>query len=106
MALPVHPLLRNRSDANHVANPHARHALPCPALLQDNHKRFSLFCKAAIEAARALPFGPGEDCVFVANDWHSALVPLLLKVREPHVLQGLQQGMRSGFFPKRIHVNC
>ncbi len=56
---------------------------PCPNAprQQDNHKRFSLFCKAAIEAARALPFGPGEDCVFVANDWHSALVPLLLKVR-------------------------
>ncbi|GLC41125.1 hypothetical protein PLESTB_001794100 [Pleodorina starrii] len=45
----------------------------------DNHKRFSLFCRAAIEAVRALPFGPGEDCVFVANDWHSALVPLMLK---------------------------
>jgi granule-bound starch synthase len=45
----------------------------------DNHKRFTLFCKAAIESARALPFGPGEDCVFVANDWHSALVPLMLK---------------------------
>lgn len=45
----------------------------------DNHKRFSLFCKAAIEAARVLPFGTGEDCVFVANDWHSALVPVLLK---------------------------
>ncbi|KAG2497328.1 hypothetical protein HYH03_004492 [Edaphochlamys debaryana] len=45
----------------------------------DNHKRFSLFCRAAIEAARVLPFGPGEDCVFVANDWHSALVPVLLK---------------------------
>ena len=47
----------------------------------DNHKRFSLFCRAAIEAARALPFGPGEDALFVANDWHSALVPVLLKVR-------------------------
>eukprot|EP00878_Enallax_costatus_P000485 GHUV01000577.1.p1 GENE.GHUV01000577.1~~GHUV01000577.1.p1 ORF type:complete len:622 (+),score=214.06 GHUV01000577.1:161-1867(+) len=45
----------------------------------DNHKRFTLFCKAAIESVKALPFGPGEDCVFVANDWHSALVPLLLK---------------------------
>lgn len=46
----------------------------------DNHKRFTLFCKAAIESAKALPFGPGEDCVFVANDWHSGLVPLLIKV--------------------------
>ena len=45
----------------------------------DNHKRFALFNKAAIEAVRALPFGFGEDCVFVANDWHSSLVPVLLK---------------------------
>jgi hypothetical protein len=46
----------------------------------DNHKRFTMFCKAAIESVKALPFGPGEDCVFVANDWHSALVPLIIKV--------------------------
>lgn len=45
----------------------------------DNQKRFRLFCEAAIEAARALPCGPGEECTFVANDWHSALVPVLLK---------------------------
>ncbi len=45
----------------------------------DNHKRFSLFNKAAIEATRVLPFGFGEDVVFVANDWHSSLVPVLLK---------------------------
>lgn len=47
----------------------------------DNHKRFTLFCKAAVESVKVLPFGPGEDCVFVANDWHSGLVPLLIKVR-------------------------
>jgi len=45
----------------------------------DNQKRFSVFCKAAIEAVRVLPFGPGECCTFIANDWHSALVPVLLK---------------------------
>lgn len=45
----------------------------------DNQKRFALFNKAAIEAVRALPFGPGENCVFIANDWHSALIPVLLK---------------------------
>jgi hypothetical protein len=39
-----------------------------------------MFCKAAIESVKALPFGPGEDCVFVANDWHSALIPLIIKV--------------------------
>lgn len=68
----------------------------------DNHKRFTLFCKAAIESVRALPFGPGEDCVFVANDWHSGLVPVLIKVCLPithhfllsshlHEQHGLQQ---------------
>lgn len=45
----------------------------------DNQKRFSLFCKAAIEALDALTFLPGEDAVLVANDWHTALVPVLLK---------------------------
>eukprot|EP01026_Neomeris_dumetosa_P011892 TRINITY_DN1420_c0_g1_i1.p1 TRINITY_DN1420_c0_g1~~TRINITY_DN1420_c0_g1_i1.p1 ORF type:complete len:615 (-),score=145.10 TRINITY_DN1420_c0_g1_i1:281-2125(-) len=45
----------------------------------DNQERFRLFCEAAIEAARCLPFSPGEDVVFVANDWHSALVPVLIK---------------------------
>lgn len=45
----------------------------------DNHKRFALFCKAAIESTKVLPFGFGDDCVFVANDWHSSLVPVLLK---------------------------
>lgn len=47
----------------------------------DNPKRFRIFCEACIEAVRTLPFGPGEDCVFVANDWHTAMVPVLLKVR-------------------------
>lgn len=45
----------------------------------DNQKRFVLFNKAAIEALTALPFGPGEDCVVVANDWHTAMFPVLLK---------------------------
>lgn len=46
---------------------------------KDNQKRFRLFCEAAIEAVRKLPFGPGEKCTFIANDWHSGLVPVLLK---------------------------
>merc|ERR1739848_320303 len=41
----------------------------------DNEKRFRIFC----EAARALPFSYGEDVTFVANDWHSALIPVLIK---------------------------
>lgn len=49
----------------------------------DNPKRFRVFSEACIEAVRTLPFGPGEDCVFVANDWHSAMLPVLLKVLSP-----------------------
>lgn len=45
----------------------------------DNETRFRIFCEAAIEAARALPFSYGEGVTFVANDWHAALVPVLLK---------------------------
>lgn len=44
-------------------------------------QRFNLFNRAALEALRALPFGPGKDCVIVCNDWHTALLPVLLKVR-------------------------
>eukprot|EP00227_Mantoniella_beaufortii_P001658 CAMPEP_0197614434 /NCGR_PEP_ID=MMETSP1326-20131121/59514_1 /TAXON_ID=1155430 /ORGANISM="Genus nov. species nov., Strain RCC2288" /LENGTH=588 /DNA_ID=CAMNT_0043183307 /DNA_START=50 /DNA_END=1816 /DNA_ORIENTATION=+ len=44
----------------------------------DNQERFAVFCHAALQAPLALPFGYGEDVVFVANDWHSGLVPVLL----------------------------
>lgn len=45
----------------------------------DNQKRFAMFCKAAIESLKVLPFMPGEDCLMVCNDWHTSLVPVLLK---------------------------
>eukprot|EP00252_Welwitschia_mirabilis_P015878 TRINITY_DN35268_c0_g1_i1.p1 TRINITY_DN35268_c0_g1~~TRINITY_DN35268_c0_g1_i1.p1 ORF type:complete len:619 (-),score=116.49 TRINITY_DN35268_c0_g1_i1:310-2166(-) len=53
----------------------------------DNQFRFSLLCLAAIEAPRVLNLsnsdyfsGPyGEDVVFIANDWHTALLPCYLK---------------------------
>jgi len=45
----------------------------------DNQKRFAVLNHAAFEASKLLPFGYGEDVVFVANDWHSGLVPVLLK---------------------------
>lgn len=53
----------------------------------DNQLRFSLLCQAALEAPRVLnlnnnPYysGPyGEDVVFIANDWHTALLPCYLK---------------------------
>ncbi|KAK4761494.1 hypothetical protein SAY87_029378 [Trapa incisa] len=54
---------------------------------KDNQLRFSLLSLAALEAPRVLNLisnkyfsGPyGEDVVFVANDWHTALLPCYLK---------------------------
>ncbi|KAI9173586.1 hypothetical protein LWI28_003399 [Acer negundo] len=54
---------------------------------QDNQLRFSLLCQAALEAPRVLNLnnnkyfsGPyGEDVVFIANDWHTALIPCYLE---------------------------
>ncbi|PIN10412.1 Starch synthase [Handroanthus impetiginosus] len=53
----------------------------------DNQLRFRLLCLAALEAPRVLNLtsskyfsGPyGEDVVFVANDWHTSLLPCYLK---------------------------
>ncbi|XP_074582770.1 granule-bound starch synthase 1, chloroplastic/amyloplastic-like [Curcuma longa] len=54
---------------------------------EDNQLRFCLLCLAALEAPRVLNLnnskyhsGPyGEDVVFIANDWHTALLPCYLK---------------------------
>ncbi|GKV13173.1 hypothetical protein SLEP1_g24229 [Rubroshorea leprosula] len=54
---------------------------------EDNQLRFSMLCQAALEAPRILNLnsceyfsGPyGEDVVFIANDWHTALLPCYLK---------------------------
>ncbi|KAL2921681.1 Granule-bound starch synthase 1 chloroplastic/amyloplastic [Bienertia sinuspersici] len=54
---------------------------------EDNQLRFSLLSQAALEAPRVLNLnnnplysGPyGEDVVFIANDWHTALLPAYLK---------------------------
>lgn len=49
---------------------------------RDNHIRFAVLCRAALEAARRVPLedGPlGEDVLFHANDWHSALLPMYLE---------------------------
>ncbi|CAA2955520.1 granule-bound starch synthase [Olea europaea subsp. europaea] len=54
---------------------------------KDNQLRFSLLCQAALMAPRVLNLtsskyfsGPyGEDVIFIANDWHTALLPCFLK---------------------------
>jgi granule-bound starch synthase len=47
----------------------------------DNQARFAYFCKAALVAINELPLGGhtyGSKSVIVANDWHSALVPMFI----------------------------
>ncbi|CAA0824690.1 Starch synthase 1- chloroplastic/amyloplastic [Striga hermonthica] len=50
----------------------------------DNQFRFTLLCHAACEAPLVLPLGGftyGENCLFLANDWHAGLVPVLLAAK-------------------------
>ena len=49
-------------------------------IIQDNQQRFLLFNKAALKALEVLPFSPGTNSVVVANDWHTAILPVLVKV--------------------------
>lgn len=47
----------------------------------DNQFRFTLLCHAACEAPLVLPLGGytyGQNCLFLVNDWHAGLVPMLL----------------------------
>lgn len=50
--------------------------------------RFMLMCLAALEAPLNLPLDGslyGEEVIFVANDWHAALVPVYLASKyRPH----------------------
>lgn len=47
--------------------------------------RFMLLALAGLEAPLQLPLGEkglyGQDCVFIANDWHAALVPVYLAAK-------------------------
>ena len=46
--------------------------------------RFAVLCLAALEAALQLDLGGssyGNDCIFVANDWHASLVPVYLAAK-------------------------
>ncbi|CAK9047898.1 unnamed protein product [Durusdinium trenchii] len=56
----------------------------------DNQARFAYFCKASLKAIQELALGGaayGGNCVVVANDWHSALVPMLI-----HAEKSVQPG--------------
>ncbi|KAI9096717.1 hypothetical protein K1719_025896 [Acacia pycnantha] len=54
----------------------------------DNQYRFTLLCHTACEAPLVLPLGGftyGDKCLFLVNDWHASLVPVLLAAKyRPH----------------------
>lgn len=67
--------------------------------------RCALLSKAALEAVWHVPCGGvpyGDDnLVFIANDWHTALLPIYLQVRDgagPQ-LAGTSSGARTPLFP-------
>ncbi|KAF3789416.1 Granule-bound starch synthase 1 [Nymphaea thermarum] len=70
---------------------------------QDNELRFSLLCQAALEAPRVLNLnsnqyfsGPyGEDVAFIANDWHTSLLPCYLK--SMYKSRGMYQNAKVAF---------
>ncbi|EAZ35910.1 hypothetical protein OsJ_20213 [Oryza sativa Japonica Group] len=50
----------------------------------DNQFRYTLLCYAACEAPLILELGGyiyGQKCMFVVNDWHASLVPVLLAAK-------------------------
>lgn len=62
-------------------------AHPCVLCRQELQFRCAMMVKAALEAPWIVPVGPGpeleplgeENLVFVANDWHAALLPFYLQ---------------------------
>jgi len=52
-----------------------------------NHTAFLYLCKAALVAIKELPLGGwpyGDDCIVIANDWQTALVPMLIDAQRQH----------------------
>lgn len=63
----------------------------------DNQFRFTLLTVAALEAPLVLPLGEqglyGQEVIFMANDWHTALVPVYLAAK--YRAYGVYLGARS-----------
>lgn len=73
--------------------------------------RFALLNVAALEAPLILKLDEGlfgDDCIFIANDWHGALVPVFLAAKyRPH---GVYQHARSILavhnLRHQVHMSC
>ena len=73
--------------------------------------RFALLNVAALEAPLILKLDEGlfgDDCIFIANDWHGALVPVYMAAKyRPH---GVYQQARSILavhnLRHQVHASC
>jgi starch synthase len=80
----------------------------------DNHLRYALLCRAALDTVRtlALPDRPplGEQVLFHANDWQTALVPVYLEAlyrplglyRQAATVLTLHNPAHQGRLPSRL----
>ncbi len=53
-------------------------------LLPVQQYRYTLLCLAALEAPLQLAISGstyGDDCIFIANDWHASMVPVYLAAK-------------------------
>merc|ERR1719204_1260933 len=65
----------------------------------DNQARFAYFCKAAMVAISDLPLGGtayGDEVMVVANDWHSALVPMFVHAQR-QASPSMWKGTKTAF---------
>ena len=73
----------------------------------DDAERFSFFCRAVLNCIPALGFQPD---IIHANDWHTALIPVLLKLEHPDdpryakikTLFTIHNLRYQGIFPKNV----
>jgi starch synthase len=85
MTLGIHHYAYSVHTARYPGSELPVYFIDCPALFNrptlytsdpDEHRRFLLFTRAAIESCQRMQFTPD---VFHCNDWHTALLPLYLR---------------------------
>jgi starch synthase len=85
MTLGTHGYLYSVQAAQYPGTELPVYFIDCPVLFDrptlytsdpDEHRRFLLFTRAAIESCQRLEFAPD---VFHCNDWHTAILPLYLR---------------------------
>ena len=67
-----------------LSGDHAVHADSLTSFIGALQYRYTLLCLAGLEAPLQLQIDGrtyGDDCIFIANDWHAAMVPVYLAAK-------------------------